>query len=184
MARVTTPEEFLGFKVGEDRKLAGWDEMVGYFELLSRESDRVLVEEIGCSTEGHPFILCTISSPENLRRTDEFRAIQRSLSDPVKLSGDEADHALEQARAVVAVTCSIHATEVGGSQMSLELAYLLAYSDDERVRAILDNVILLLVPSMNPDGLVRVKDWYDASLGTHFEGSIPPYLYHKYTRPR
>ncbi len=180
MKRVTTPEEFLGFSVGEDRKLAGWNEIVGYFDLLSRESDRAIVKEIGRSTENQPFILCLISSPDNLRRVGEFRSIQRLLSDPRMLDEDESERAIEQARAVVAVTCSIHATEVGGSQMSLELARLLASSDDERTRAILDNVILLLVPSMNPDGLVRVKDWYDASLGSHFEGSIPPYLYHKY----
>ncbi len=181
MARITKPEEFLGFRVGEDRKLAGWKESVGYFHLLDAQSDRVAVEEIGRSTENHPFILCTISSPDNLRSLERFRALQQSLSDPETLSAEEAESAIGQARAVVAVTCSIHATEVGGGQMALELAHLLASSDDERTRAILDNVILLLVPSVNPDGLVRVKDWYDASLGTHFEGSIPPYLYHKYT---
>ena len=181
MTVITKPEEFLGFRVGEDRKLAGWKDTVGYFGLLDSQSDRVVVEEIGRSTENHPFILCTISSPENLRRIDDFRRVQQSLSDPEKLGAEEAERAIGQARAVVAVTCSIHATEVGGGQMALELAHLLASSEDERVRAILDNVILLLVPSVNPDGLVRVKDWYDASLGTHFEGSIPPYLYHKYT---
>ena len=181
MASITTPEEFLGFRVGEDRKLAGWDETVGYFELLDAESDRVVVSDIGRSTENHRFILCAISSAENVGRLDEFQAIQQALADPESLGAEDAERGMERARAVVAVTCSIHATEVGGGQMSLELAHLLASSEDERVRAILDNVILLLVPSMNPDGLVRVKDWYDASLGTHFEGSIPPYLYHKYT---
>ena len=181
MARVTTPVEFLGFRAGEDRKLAGWSEMVGYFNCLDSESDRVRVEEIGRSTEDLPFILCAISSPGNLSRMDELRAVQQSLSDPSALGERDPAPLFGQARAVVAVTCSIHATEVGGSQMSLRLAYQLASSDTDRVREILDNVILLLVPSMNPDGLVRVKDWYDASLGTHFEGSIPPYLYHKYT---
>ena len=175
------PEDFLGFKVGEDRKLAGWDEIVGYFDVLDKSSDRVTVSELGRSTENHPFILCVISSAENLRRLDTLQAAQQSLADPESLNDEEAERHIEQARAVVAVTCSIHATEVGGAQMSLELAYLLASSNDARVRDILDNAILLLVPSMNPDGLVRVKDWYDASLGTHFEGSIPPYLYHKYT---
>ena len=181
MALVTKPEDFLGFRVGDDRKLAGWKETVGYFKLLDSQSDRVIVEEIGRSTEDHPFILCTISSPGNLRRVDHFRGVQQALSDPETLGAEESERAMEEARAVVAVTCSIHATEVGGGQMALELAHLLASSDDERARVILDNVILLLVPSMNPDGLVRVKGWYDASLGTHFEGSIPPYLYHKYT---
>ena len=181
MSRITKPEEFLEFRVGEDRKLVGWSEMVGYFNCLESESDRVLVEEIGRSTEDLPFILCTISSSSNLSRISEIREIQQLLADPESLGGRDPAPLFEQARTVVAVTCSIHATEVGGSQMSMELAYQLASSDTDRVREILDNVVLLLVPSMNPDGLVRVKDWYDASLGTHFEGSIPPYLYHKYT---
>ena len=139
------------------------------------------VSEIGRTTEDLPFLLCTISSPDNLARIEEYRRIQQSLSDPRTLEDAEANRAIGQARAVVAITCSIHATEVGASQMSLTLAHYLASSDESRVRSILDNVILLLVPSLNPDGLVRVKDWYDASVGTHFEGAIPPYLYHKYT---
>ena len=166
---------------GADRKLAGWHEIVGYFNLLAEESDRVLVREVGRSTEDNPFLLCYVSAPENLERLDEYRAIQQTLADPRRLDDSDADRAISQARAVVAITCSIHATEVGGTQMAPELAHTLASSDDERIRAILDNAILLLVPSLNPDGLVRVKDWYDASIGAHFEGSIPPYLYHKYT---
>ena len=181
MNDITTPEGFLGFPAGADRKLAGWPEIVGYMELLDKQSDRVAVREIGRSTEDNPFLLCYISAPDNLSRLDEYRAIQQTLADPRGLDDADADRAISQARAIVAITCSIHATEVGGTQMSPELAYLLASSDDERIRAILDNVILLLAPSLNPDGLVRVKDWYDASLDTHFEGSIPPYLYHKYT---
>ena len=181
MSRITTPEEFLEFRVGDDRKLAGWTEMVGYFNRLGSESDRVLVEEVGRSTENLPFILCTISSSSNLSNIDDIRETQQLLADPSSLDGKDPATLFRQARTVVAVTCSIHATEVGASQMSMELAYQLASSDSDRVREVLDNVVLLLVPSMNPDGLVRVKDWYDASLGTHFEGSIPPYLYHKYT---
>jgi hypothetical protein len=181
MGDITTPEQFLGFEVGADRMLAGWPEIVQYFRLIEDQTDRVRVSEIGRTTEDLPFLLCTISSPDNLARIEEYRRIQQSLSDPRTLEDAEANHAIGQARAVVAITCSIHATEVGASQMSLTLAHYLASSDESRVRSILDNVILLLVPSLNPDGLVRVKDWYDASVGTHFEGAIPPYLYHKYT---
>ena len=181
MPSITTPKEFFGFTPGEDRRLAGWKEMVAYFELLSRESDRILVQDIGRSTEDNPFLLCLISSPENLKNVERLRRIQRALSDPAKLDDAAASDAIREARAVVAITCGIHATEAGATQMSLELAHILASSDDDRTNAILDNVMLLLVPSMNPDGLVRVKDWYDVSVGTHFEGSIPPYLYHKYT---
>ena len=180
MADITTPEQFLGFKVGADRSLAGWPQIVKYFQRIEGQTDRLRVTEIGRTTEDHPLLLCTISSSQNLERIDEFQQHQQALSDPRKLDDSQASRAVEKARAVVTITCSIHATEVGATQMSLELAHLLASSDEPRVRSILDNVILLLVPSLNPDGLIRVKDWYDASLGTHFEGTIPPYLYHKY----
>ena len=181
MGDITTPEQFLGFEVGADRRLAGWPEIVRYFRLLEDQTDRMKVAEIGRTTEDNPFLVCTITSPDNLARIDEYRQVQQSLVDPRTLDDAAASAAIGKARAVVTITCSIHATEVGATQMSLELAHLLASSDEPRARSILDNVILLLVPSMNPDGLVRVKDWYDASVGTHFEGTIPPYLYHKYT---
>ncbi len=181
MAHITTPTEFLGFRPGDDRKLAGWPTIVRYLKLLEQASDRVSVHEIGRSTEDNPFLVCAISSPANLADAERLRMIQQSLSDPRTVGQSEAGRLIGDARAVVAITCSIHATEVGATQMSVELAHLLASSRHPRVMDILDNVILLLVPSMNPDGLVRVKDWYDASLGTHFEGSMPPYLYHKYT---
>ena len=171
----------MGFKVGADRSLAGWPQIVRYFRLLEGQTDRMKVSEIGRTTEDHPFLLCTISSPDNLARLEDFRQLQQSLADPRKLDRAGATRAIEGARAVVAITCSIHATEVGATQMSVELAHHLAASDERGVQSILENVILLLVPSLNPDGLVRVKDWYDASVGTHFEGTIPPYLYHKYT---
>lgn len=180
MADITTPEEFLGFNVGADRSLAGWADIVGYFCRIEDQSDRIKVSELGRTTEDNSLLLCTISSAENLERLEEYRRTQQVLSDPRKLAREESDLAIGNARAVVTITCSIHATEVGATQMSLELAHLLASSDEPRVRSILDNVILLLIPSLNPDGLIRVKDWYDASLGTHFEGTIPPYLYHKY----
>ena len=181
MAHVTTPAEFLGFQPGEDRKLAGWPTIVRYLKLLEQASDRVRVHEIGRSTEDNPFLVCAISSPANHANSERLRLIQQSLSDPRTIDESKADDLVGDARTVVAITCSIHATEVGATQMSVELAHLLASSEHPRVLDILDSVILLLVPSMNPDGLVRVKDWYDASLGTHFEGSMPPYLYHKYT---
>ena len=181
MGDITTPEKFLGFEVGADRKLAGWPEIVKYFGLLEGQTDRLKVTEIGRSTEDNPFLVCTITSRDNLARITEYGEIQQSLADPRTLDEAAASSAITDARAVVAITCSIHATEVGASQMSLELAHLLASSDEPRVQSILENVILLLLPSLNPDGLIRVKDWYDASLGTHFEGTIPPYLYHKYT---
>ena len=181
-SNIPTPRDYLGFEVGADRKLADWPQVAEYLRVLGDLSDRVETREIGKSTEGHEFLLVMVSSPDNLKRADEYRRIQKMLSDPRQLDGDqEADELIRTGKVVVAVTCSIHATEVGATQMSMMLAHHLATSDDPDVKRILDEVILLLVPSLNPDGLVMVKEWYYSTLGTNYEGAFPPFLYNKYT---
>ncbi len=181
MTSIITPREHLGFDVGEARRLADWPRIVEYFRILNEASDRVDVREVGKTTEGRPFLLCLISSPGNLAKSERLREVQARLADPRRIDGEaEAEALIAEARAVVAVSCSIHATEVGASQMSMLLAHHLATSDDSRVRRVLDNVVLLLIPCLNPDGLDLVKEWYDSTVGTPHEGVIPPRLYHKY----
>lgn len=180
MMIVPSPEEHLGFKIGEDRRLADWPEIVSYFRKVAALSDRVRVEELGKTTEGKPFLLATITSPENMRKLEELRKIQLRLCDPDGLTPEEADKLVEDGKTVVLISCSIHSTEVGGSQMSMELLHRLTTGNDSEVKEILDNTILLLVPSLNPDGNSLVCDWYKRYLGTQFEGTGPPLVYHKY----
>ena len=177
---VMSPKDHLGFLVGTDKKLADWPEIVEYFKKVGEASPRVIVEDLGETTEGNPFIFATISSPENLARLEELRQIQLKLSDPTDLSDEEAEKLIEEGKTVVLITCSIHSTEVGGSQMSMDLLYRLATDDGDDVREVLDNVVFLFVPSLNPDGNRRVVEWYEKYLGTKYEGSSPPYVYHKY----
>ena len=179
-SKVLSPEEHLGFKVGSDRKLADWPEIVEYFETVGKTSPRVVVENLGETTEGNPFILATITSEENHAQIDELRDIQLRLSNPVGLSESEAGVLIEKGKTVVLITCSIHSTEVGGSQMSMELLHRLVTGEDDDVMEILENNIFLLVPSLNPDGNRLVVEWYKRYLGTPYEGSNPPYVYHKY----
>ncbi len=179
---IQTPQEHLGFEVGEDRKLAGWAETAAYFEMLDEMSDRVVTAEIGRSTKDNSFLMAIISSPENLENLDEYRLIQGALADARSVGDDgEAERLIGRGRVVVAITCSIHATEVGATQMSMLLAHELATGEGEDVRRILDNVILLLLPCVNPDGLEDVKGWYESTLGESYEGVMPPFLYQKYT---
>ncbi len=179
---ILTPEEHLGFKVGEDRKLAGWEEVVTYFRSLGELSERVVTVEIGRSTKGNPFLMSIISSPENIGNLAEYRSLQGKLADPRTIANEsEAKGLVNRGKVVVAITCSIHATEVGSTQMSLLLAHRLAADRSAQVREILDNVILLLVPSANPDGLIDVKAWYESTLGESYEGVMPPFLYQHYT---
>ena len=184
--KIPTPTEIFGFVPGEDRKLASWDQIVDYFQKLDAASDRVVFETLGNTTMGKPFVMATISSPANLARLEEFKKIQDQLADPRKLGplatrDRKAAQLIRQGKNIVLITCGIHSTEVGSYLSSTLIAYQLASSTDANVQKILDNTIVLLVPSLNPDGVDIVKNWYDKTLGTPFEGTDPPELYHKYT---
>jgi hypothetical protein len=180
-AALPTPEQFFGFRIGADTKLARWDKMLEYYRLVEKASDRVRVRELGKSTEGNPFVVLEVASAESLTRSDYYRGLQRRLYFQDGAPTDaQRDEIFQSGKAVVVVTCSIHATEVGASQMALELVHRLATDSSPRVKHVLDNVIFLLVPSLNPDGQMMVVDWYNKNLGTEFEASPMPWLYQRY----
>jgi len=179
MSKVS-PYEYFGWHIGEDRKLASWDEITGYLRNLCDGARRIRWVDMGKSTEGREFFHLLIASPETLANLDEYREIHAKLADPRGLDESVAENLTSEAKTIVLLSNSIHATEVGGSQMSVQLAYELETREDERVREILDNVILILVPSLNPDGLDLVVDWYKKTLGTPYEGTPPPFIYQKY----
>jgi hypothetical protein len=178
---IRSPQDVLGYRPGDARKLPSWSEVIDYFRELATTSDRVQFDELGPATEGQPFVMATIAAPETLADLERYREIQRRLADPRLTSDAEAEQFIADGKAVVLLTCSIHSTEVGSTLMALTLAHELATGNDEQTRAILDNVILLLVPSLNPDGWQLVYEWYTESLGTPHEGTAPPTLYHTYT---
>jgi hypothetical protein len=179
---IPTPREHFGFDIGEDRVLATWDALTSYYEELGKTSQRVVVDTLGLATAGSPFVMLTITSPENHARLAELQDIQLRLADPRRVADDaELQRLFDEGKTVVLITQGIHATEVGASQMSADLAYELAASDDPRILEILDNVIVLQIPSLNPDGLQWVADWYNTHVGTDFEASPLPWLYHFYT---
>ncbi|MCJ7627896.1 MAG: hypothetical protein MUO50_05850, partial [Longimicrobiales bacterium] len=179
---VPTPLSQFGFEVGADRKLANWDQLTAYYEKVAQASGRVRVDTLGSTTLGRPFIMLTITSEENQGRLNELKEIQSKLADPRQIGGqDELNRLLDQGKTVVLITHGIHATEVGGPQMAARLVHRMASSNDEEVREILDNVIFLDIPSLNPDGLQWVVDWYNQWVGTEYESAPLPLLYHPYT---
>ena len=183
-AGVPAPEDVLGFRPGDDRKLASWASVIEYFKRLAAASDRVKFEELGRTTMDAPFVMATISAPENLRRLSEYKEIQRRLADPRTLGPNpdrKARALIARGKTIVLITCGIHSDEVGSYLSSMLIAHRLASSDDAEIQDILRNTIVLLVPSLNPDGVDIVKNWYDRTLGTPYEGTDPPVLYHKYT---
>jgi len=179
---VPSPEDHFGFPIGKDRTLANWSQLTAYFQEVALASPRIRVDTLGASTMGHPFVMLTITSPENHANLAELRAIQLKLADPRQVQGpEELARLLERGKTVVLVTHGIHATEVGGPQMAARLAYRLATSRDPEILDILDDVILLDIPSLNPDGAQWIPDWYNRWVDTEYEASPLPWLYHFYT---
>ena len=178
---VQTPEQFIGFRVGTDRKLARWDTIVDYMQHAAAGSDRVRLRELGRTSGGEPFLALEISAPDTIRNLDRYKQIQRRLyfQDGAP-SARERDEIFRQGKVVLLITCSVHGTEIGATQMALELVHRLATDDSPGTRKILDNVIVLLVPSANPDGQVAVTNWFNQNQGTPFEQSPLPYLDHPY----
>ena len=175
-----TPEAFLGFRVGADRKLADYGQIVRYFEALDQGSDRLMLQKLGKSVLGRELVMAVISSEANLRDAARYREIARRLADPRGLEPAEAERLIAEGRTIVLVTCNIHSNEIGSSQMAMEWAHTLATSDDPGVRRWLDQVILLLMPSINPDGTDMIVDYYRKYVGTEWEGGRLPWLYHHY----
>ena len=178
-AGVPTPKEHFGFEPGDDYKLANYDEIIGYFQKLAAASDRIKLVEYGKTSLGRPSYVAFISSPENLKRLDEFKAMNRKLALGLA-SADELDSLTRQARSIVWIDSGLHATEVAPAQHSPVLAYKMLTDETEETRRIRDNVILLQVPVINPDGLDMVVDWYRKNLGTPYELAPLPMLYQKY----
>lgn len=175
-----TPNEHFGFEPGTSRRLITWAAAVEYYQAIAARSDRVRCDVRGKSTLGAPFLALTISSPANLARYDHLKSIQQRLADPRNLANDQAEALIDEGRAIVTIGCSIHPAEVGAAQMAPLLVHELASRDDPETRAILDEVILILLPSVNPDGMKLVTDWYERTKGTLAEGTWPPEISHKY----
>lgn len=180
-AQVPTPKSVLGFQPTDDKTIADWSQITNYFAKLDAKSDKVLVKEIGKSTLGKPLIVAFISSSENIKNLEKLRQINAKLANPNSIKDSaELENLLKNGKTIVSISCSIHSTEIVASQMSMNLAYQLATANDADTKEILDNTILLLIPSPNPDGIDIVANWYRKTLGTKSEGTAPPELYHHY----
>ncbi|RMG31507.1 MAG: peptidase M14, partial [Methanobacteriota archaeon] len=177
---ISSPEDVFGFKMGADKKLVNWEQIVSYFQQLDRESPRVKVIELGKTTLDHPMIMAIISSKDVVANLDKYRQIQEQLANPYDLSDRRAQQLINDGKLVVLITMNIHSSEIGASQGALELAYELASSEEKEFASIRENLIVLIIPSLNPDGQDMITKWYLQTVGTPYEGSRMPYKYHHY----
>jgi hypothetical protein len=175
---IPSPSEALSLPVGADRTLAEWPQILRYFAILAARSPAVKLDTLGLTTQGRPMIVAAISTPENIRRLDAILAVQKRLADPRTLSRAAEDSLVKSSPVVLWINCNLHSTEIASSQMAMELAYQLATVDS--LQQSLQNVVVALVPSANPDGMQMITEWYKKGLGTPFEGGAMPWLYHEY----
>ncbi len=173
-AEAPSPSVYLGFTVGTDRMLADFGQITSYFKALAANSDRVKFQSLGSSTQGRDLFMAIISSPENLANLAHYQGIARKLADPRGLDAAQIEALAQEGKTILLITCSQHSNEIGASQMAMDWAHALSTGKDRR----LDDVILLLVPSLNPDGIDIEVDWYRKHLGTPYEGSEPPWPWH------
>jgi hypothetical protein len=173
------PDAYFGFHIGADGELARYPKIVEYLQHLSKSTNRVKFEERGKTTMGNPYVLATISAPENLAKLTRLVEINRRLADPRGLTEAEAKRLSQEGRAFYFIYGTIHSTEVGNTQSLIEIAHRLATDAGPEIKQILDNVVVLLVPSQNPDGQYLVIDHWYKTKGTPFTRTYPD-LYHKY----
>jgi hypothetical protein len=179
-AQLPSPDIHFGFRMGADRQLATAEGIERYFEAVATASDRVEIVDVGGTTEGHRTIAAIVSAPENIRNLASIRAANRRFADPRTLPIEDARELAASHKAIVAIGASIHASEIGATQAANELLHTLASSTEPGVLSVLQNVVIVLIPMLNPDGHRLVVDWYERHKGTPFEGGPMPWLDHKY----
>ncbi|HVC47869.1 MAG TPA: M14 metallopeptidase family protein [Terracidiphilus sp.] len=178
---IPTPISVLGHNPGDDFYLADYEDTLRYFHALAGASDRIKMFTVGTSTEGRPIEIAVISSPENLAKLDEYKQIAGRLAHAENLDDSQALALARTSKVIVHIDGGLHSSEVAGPQHTMLIAYkLLSAHHDPEVDAILNNVILVLWPTLNPDGQDMVVHWYRGNVGTKYEVSPMPWLYQKY----
>ena len=180
LSQIPTPESHLGRPVGTDFKLADWQQVAGYFDLLGESHPRVRVEKVGKTTEGRDFRIGVISSEANLARLEEIKSMAKQLADPRGLGEAEKRTLLRDGRLILFISNNMHSTEIAAAEMSMQLAYSLATSQEEPWVSARDQLVVVMTPSTNPDGLDRVVHWYREIQGTAYENARLPELYQWY----
>ncbi len=177
---ITPPKNFFGYKPGADRNLFSYSELIEYLYLLESESQKIKMYHTGESPMGNPMYITFISSPENIKNLEKLREINRELALNPSLKKESREKMIEDGKGFIMATMSMHSTEVGPSQATPVIAYELINSRYDEVKNYLNDVVLMIIPSHNPDGMDMIVEHYKKYLGTEYEGSSMPGVYHKY----
>lgn len=147
---IPTPKEIIGHEVGE------WhvthDKLMFYMQAVAKASNRMTIESRGETFEGRPILLLTVTSPENHKQIDQIQKDHMALS-------EDGNTSVDNLPIVVYQGFSIHGNEPSGANASLAYAYYLAAAQGPEIEDKLKNMVILLDPSFNPDGLQRFAYW-------------------------
>lgn len=176
-----TPEQFFGFKPGTDRMLFSYEKLIEYLFLLDNTSAKMKMAEIGKTPMGKPMYVVFVSSEKNLQQLDELKAMNKKLALDYNLSDDELNNLVEKGKVFLMTTLSMHSTEVGPTQAFPLVLYETLNSNDKQTEWMLDQMVWMVVPNENPDGMDMIVDHYNKFKGTKYERTTMPGIYHKYT---
>jgi hypothetical protein len=178
--RITSPKEEFGFAFGDDYQLATYQQLAAYWQKLDRESDRMVLQEIGKTSEGRPHLMAIVTSPENHKNLARYREISRRLALAEDLTDEQARALAREGKAIVWIDGGLHASEVLGAQQLGEMVYQMVSRTDEETMRFLTDTIMLFVHA-NPDGHDLVAGWYmrNPVPETRSPAGLP-LLYHHY----
>lgn len=177
---IMTPEEFFGFRPGEEGMLFNYQSLINYLDKLDKASARVKMTEIGESPLGKKMYILFLSSEENIKNLEKLKVLNGELALNPDIDPEEKEKYIDEGKVFALITLSMHSNEVGPTQSAPLIAYQLAVTDDPEILAYLEQVVLMLVPCHNPDGMDMVVDNYKKYKGTIYEGTRLPGIYHKY----
>jgi hypothetical protein len=179
-SEIVNPENYFGYKPGSDGNLFLYKDLIAYLQDLEKGSSRIKLEEIGTSPLGRKMYIAFISSEENISKLQEYKVINKELALNADLGETERKQYIKDGKVFVLATLSMHSTEVGPSQSVPLIAYDLLTTTDEKKLEWLDNVVYMMVPCHNPDGMDMIVENYKKHKGTKYDGASLPDVYHKY----
>ena len=150
---IPTPTEELGYGIGERFTL--YSNLENYYETLAETSDRMRMVPYGKTYEGRTLYTLIFSTPENLARVDDIQSAIARLRDPRTTSEAQAEQIAETTPAIAWLAYNVHGNEAASSEAAMQVAYQLTAGTDAQTLDLLDNLIIILDPLINPDGHER-----------------------------
>ena len=173
------PAEHFGFVPGADYMLFNYEQMIDYLMKLDKASPMLKLVENGQSPMGKKMYIAFISSEKNINNLEKLREINKELAINPDLPEKKQAEYIKDGKIFFLATLSMHSSEVAPSQAAPLIAHKLITSENPLIKKYLDDVVYMMVPNHNPDGMNMVVENYNKYKGTQYEGASLPRVYNK-----